>query len=1017
MDIGNDVDLSNKNITPLWRRRTGNYNPPQDSRKPRPLSYHINGVMTTDFPVEDNKCSFTLSQPAERLAVTPPSWGKNTVVLKHVLHKPSKKSRVVRSISIGHLSNGLFSLTKFRSEDSRSTSLDNRVCNVDRQKTNNGHTVLQEKHLQDPQKCGRSWKDPKPFEMSSPSSEAVLNSSPVLSPRTSNNNNNNYNSQELSSLSSASSPSPPARRTPTPSHSSTSSIPSLSSLTSSDPPTPRSPSPSDRGHALLGPSSSSQDTRHASFSSSISSTSLSPSLSPSISPSTSIVLSTHSLAALKMGTQQLIPKGLASDVRQSKGPPPEPQGQGLTGMLGLDHSKRALKALSMVETGSYFSTGGGQAEGTDGETESPGTIKRGLRSTSYRRAVVIGVDLEVPSVNSKAHRLSQPVLRWLVEDKMDSPVSPASPGTAKPVSPGTPKLPSPGTPKLLRSGIPKPPSPGSPKLMRPGTIKPTSPRTTKPTSPGTPKLAFHRMSKPTSTGENKSPDKKKVLTNQRTFDSEEEELYQNYKEKALHNDSDEDADSREPKPDDGIVVQYRPIRTSWSQLTVVKRSGLSERLSQEERKRQESIFEVISSEHSYLHSLEILIRMFKSSAQLSEAITKTEHHHLFSNITDVCEASKKFFKELEERHQQNIVIDGISDIVDKHAQSNFDPFVTYCSNEVYQQRTLQRLVSKNPVFKEVLTRIESHPDCKNLPMISFLILPMQRITRLPLLMDTICQKTPSDSAQYEECKKALQAVSKVVRKCNEGARTMERTEMMYTINSQLEFKIKPFPLVSSSRWMVKRGELTAFVEDNGIFLKRKSRQQVYFFLFNDVFIVTRKKSEESYTVIDYALRDHIWVGSCQPEDLNLSPVRSGGGMLSSRQAGANHLFRLRFRSNHSGEKVPMVLGTELLNERARWISGLGQNVNNNKSQDRTNVMQVEVIRTYTAKQPDELSLQVADVVLVSQTVEDGWYEGERLRDGERGWFLAECAEPITCQATIERNMQRMDRLQGLETNV
>lgn len=43
--------------------------------------------------------------------------------------------------------------------------------------------------------------------------------------------------------------------------------------------------------------------------------------------------------------------------------------------------------------------------------------------------------------------------------------------------------------------------------------------------------------------------------------------------------------------------------------------------------------------------------------------------------------------------------------------------------------------SKNPAFKEVLTRIEGHPDCRNLPMISFLILPMQRITRLPLLMD------------------------------------------------------------------------------------------------------------------------------------------------------------------------------------------------------------------------------------------------------------------------------------------
>lgn len=96
-------------------------------------------------------------------------------------------------------------------------------------------------------------------------------------------------------------------------------------------------------------------------------------------------------------------------------------------------------------------------------------------------------------------------------------------------------------------------------------------------------------------------DKRKVLSSQRTFDREgercmflvklltlsssvpdfflnflslnhisEEELYQNYQEKALHNDSDEDADSRGPKPDDGIVVQYRPLRASWSQLSVVR---------------------------------------------------------------------------------------------------------------------------------------------------------------------------------------------------------------------------------------------------------------------------------------------------------------------------------------------------------------------------------------------------------------------------------------------------------------
>ncbi|XP_025901203.1 rho guanine nucleotide exchange factor 26 [Nothoprocta perdicaria] len=500
--------------------------------------------------------------------------------------------------------------------------------------------------------------------------------------------------------------------------------------------------------------------------------------------------------------------------------------------------------------------------------------------------------------------------------------------------------------------------------------------------------------------------KKKIPKAQGTFDGEENAvLYQNYKEKALDIDSDEEPEPQEQKLDEKVVVHYKPLRSTWSQLSVVKKNGLSDTLSLEERKRQEAIFEVISSEHSYLLSLEILIRMFKNSKELSLTMTKTESHHLFSNIADVYEASKKFFKELEAKHQNNIFIDDISDIVGKHAASTFDPYVKYCTNEVYQQRTLQKLLATNPAFKEVLSRIESHEDCRNLPMISFLILPMQRVTRLPLLMDTICQKTPKDSPKYENCKQALKEVSKLVRLCNEGARKMERTEMMYTINSQLEFKIKPFPLVSSSRWLVKRGELTAYVEDTGLFSKRTSKQQVYLFLFNDVLIITKKKSEESYTVTDYSLREQLVVGPCEGEEAGASPAKGAGALP----------FRLVL-SSHAGDRVRMLLGADTPSERARWIAALGKS-RELLDTDRTTLTQVEIIRTYTAKQADELSLQVADVVLVYQKVNDGWYEGERLRDGERGWFPMECAKEITCRATLDKNMERMGRLLGLETNV
>lgn len=466
MDIGNDVDLSNNNITPLWKRRTGNCKSPQDSMKPkpRPASCHINGVMMTDFPLED-KCSFTLSQPPETVVVTPQCPDRNAVVLKHVLHKPARKSRVVRSISIGHLSNVRFSLSKFRSEDNRSATLDNRVYNrdYDTGTTSNGETACPEK---DPQKrvsspfTLTSQKDQITFGTSSPSEAGPLRcSSPVLSPCTP---NNNYNHNDLSS--STSSLSPLVCCTPTPSHSSTSSALSLSSLTSSDPPTPRSPSPVEGGQAPLRQSSSSpassEDTRRASSSSSISSLSPCPSLSPS--PSPSIVLSTHSPAALKMGTQQLIPKGLASDIRQSKAAP--------SGLLGLgDHSKRALKALSMLETGAYFSTGGGHGEGREGESESPGTLRRGLRTTSYRRAVVSGVDLEVPSADPRAHRLSQPAIKGLFCDSPDSLGSPGSPGTVSATSHGTnapvnSKTTKPASPSILKFASLRPEkSPGTGK--------------------------------------------------------------------------------------------------------------------------------------------------------------------------------------------------------------------------------------------------------------------------------------------------------------------------------------------------------------------------------------------------------------------------------------------------------------------------------------------------------------------------------------------------------------------------
>lgn len=67
----------------------------------------------------------------------------------------------------------------------------------------------------------------------------------------------------------------------------------------------------------------------------------------------------------------------------------------------------------------------------------------------------------------------------------------------------------------------------------------------------------------------------------------------------------------------------------------------------------------------------------------------------------------------------------------------------------------------NPRFLEVLNMLESSPVCQSLAMHSFLMLPMQRITRLPLLVDAIFHRLEHNTPIWHEYKVALATLTKV----------------------------------------------------------------------------------------------------------------------------------------------------------------------------------------------------------------------------------------------------------------
>lgn len=238
---------------------------------------------------------------------------------------------------------------------------------------------------------------------------------------------------------------------------------------------------------------------------------------------------------------------------------------------------------------------------------------------------------------------------------------------------------------------------------------------------------------------------------------------------------------------------------------------------------------------------------------------------------------------------------------------------------------------------------------------------------------------------------------------------MERTEQMYTLHTQLDFgKVKSLPLISASRWLLKRGELFV-VEETGIFRKLASRPTCYLFLFNDVLVITKKKSEDSFVVQDYAQVDHIRVQKMEPSD----PSLVGG---SSRSSLVPHVFQVTMLHNSEGRQEKILLSSDSASDRARWITALTHRERQGRGPtNKGDLLQVEVTKAYLAKQADEITLQQADVVLVLEQ-EDGWFYGERLRDGEMGWFPEDFARCITSRVAVEGNVRRMERLR-VETGV
>ncbi|XP_059516401.1 intersectin-2 isoform X2 [Myotis daubentonii] len=256
-----------------------------------------------------------------------------------------------------------------------------------------------------------------------------------------------------------------------------------------------------------------------------------------------------------------------------------------------------------------------------------------------------------------------------------------------------------------------------------------------------------------------------------------------------------------------------------------------------ERKRQGYIHELIQTEERYVDDLQLVVEVFQKRMAESGSLTEGEMTLIFVNWKELIMSNTKLLKALRVRKKtggEKMPVQMIGDILAAEL-SHMQAYIRFCSCQLNGAALLQQKTDEDTDFKEFLKKLASDPRCKGMPLSSFLLKPMQRITRYPLLIRSILENTPESHVDHSSLKLALERAEELCSQVNEGVREKENSDRLEWIQTHVQCEGLAEQLIFNSltnclgpRKLLHSGKLH----------KTKSNKELHGFLFNDFLLLT-----------------------------------------------------------------------------------------------------------------------------------------------------------------------------------
>lgn len=292
---------------------------------------------------------------------------------------------------------------------------------------------------------------------------------------------------------------------------------------------------------------------------------------------------------------------------------------------------------------------------------------------------------------------------------------------------------------------------------------------------------------------------------------------------------------------------------------------------------------------------------------------------LFSTIELIFDGNTELLESLKAELEKDVPMLGsvFLRMVDQICQY----YGVFCNHQKEAMDTIERCESTSPAFKSFLEGCLQRPEVGGLSLLAFLVKPFQRLLKYPLLLTELLKNTPMEHPDRQNIDNALKKLQEEVNVINTNKFKSDNMKKMLDISQSVEELPRRFKLLLPSRYFAYEGTLMK--------ISGKHDQERHFFLFNDLLMYTKKKSNSKFLC-----RGIIYLNKLQVENVN-DP--------------------LSFKVFRSDKNLTYILYGKSTQEKEVWLNQIGkqQNKLNPESNKKVEVKpgeKREILRVYVSKE-------------------------------------------------------------------